>query len=236
MNLADASKRRHRLAGRTSPTSTRLPDSFSERQRVSSPSASTEPDETGKHNTEVSPRICSPPKSDAWMTAAAPTDPLSGVEEKPLGSGDEGAQLEKKEAPENVGCLDSFPVGDTSVFVESRRDLVHEKNSHCQAQDGNEEPENNCSKHTSKTKHHKHRPRKRKSSRDARFEGQRIPHLVKQRKYRKEDSEEEKHPKKVEDYVLEKLFKKSGNSLFVQNLAWPRPRRPIADGSVCHLC
>uniref|UniRef100_A0A670I4R4 DNA excision repair protein ERCC-6 n=1 Tax=Podarcis muralis TaxID=64176 RepID=A0A670I4R4_PODMU len=150
-------------------------------------------------NLAVSPRICSPPQSDAWMTAAAPTDPLSGVEEKPLGSGDEGAQLEKKEAPENVGCLDSFPVGDTSVFVESRRDLVHEKNSHCQAQDGNEEPENNCSK-----------PRKRKRSRDARFEGQRIPHLVKQRKYQKEDSEEEKHPKKVEDYVLEKLFKKSG--------------------------
>ncbi|CAI5774035.1 excision repair ERCC-6 [Podarcis lilfordi] len=210
VNLPDASKRRHRLAGRTSPTSTRLPDSFSERERVSSPTTAAEPDETVKRSTEESPWICSPPKSNARMTAAAPTDPLSGVEEKPLGSGDEGAQLEKKEAPENMGCLDSFPVGDTSVFVESRRDLVHEKNSHCQAQDGNEEPENNCSKHTSKTKHHKHRPRKRERSRDARFEGQRIPHLVKQRKYRKEDSEEGKHPKKVEDYVLEKLFKKSG--------------------------
>nr|XP_034993651.1 DNA excision repair protein ERCC-6 isoform X2 [Zootoca vivipara] len=209
VNLPHSSERRHRLAGRTSPTSTRLPDSFSERQRVSSPITATEPGETVKHSTEVSPRICSPPQSDAQMTAAASTDPFSGIEEKPLGSGDEGslsrAQLEKKEAPENTGCLDSFPVGDTSVFGESRRDLIHEK-----AQDGNEEPDNNCSKHTSKTKHHKHRPQKRKRSRDARFEGQRIPHLVKQRKYRKGDSEEEKHPKKAEDYVLEKLFKKSG--------------------------
>uniref|UniRef100_A0A8C3LJL3 ERCC excision repair 6, chromatin remodeling factor n=1 Tax=Chrysolophus pictus TaxID=9089 RepID=A0A8C3LJL3_CHRPC len=53
----------------------------------------------------------------------------------------------------------------------------------------------------SKKKHHK----------DAKFEGERIPHLVKQKRYRKEDSEEkELDPKKNDDYVLEKLFKKTG--------------------------
>ncbi|XP_039203591.1 DNA excision repair protein ERCC-6 isoform X1 [Crotalus tigris] len=50
-----------------------------------------------------------------------------------------------------------------------------------------------------------------KGSRGARFEGVPIPHLVKQRKYQKEDCEAGlREPKKSDDYVLEKLFKKSG--------------------------
>ncbi|KAM3836498.1 DNA excision repair protein ERCC-6 isoform 1-T3 [Vipera latastei] len=50
-----------------------------------------------------------------------------------------------------------------------------------------------------------------KGSRGARFEGLPIPHLVKQRKYQKEACEEGlREPKKSDDYVLEKLFKKSG--------------------------
>ncbi|KFZ62302.1 DNA excision repair protein ERCC-6 [Podiceps cristatus] len=57
------------------------------------------------------------------------------------------------------------------------------------------------SKDKSKKKHHK----------DAKFEGERIPHLVKQKRYRKENSEEkEEDSKKNDDYVLKKLFKKSG--------------------------
>lgn len=80
--------------------------------------------------------------------------------------------------------------------------------------------DNNHYKCTSKTKHkvdvlshesHKDKSKK-KHHKDAKFEGERIPHLVKQKRYRKEDSEEkEEDPKKNDDYVLEKLFKKSGN-------------------------
>lgn len=55
-----------------------------------------------------------------------------------------------------------------------------------------------------------------KGSRGARFEGVPVPHLVKQRKYQKEDCEEGlREPKKSDDYVLEKLFKKSGNFLLL---------------------
>ncbi|NXF92830.1 ERCC6 protein, partial [Eubucco bourcierii] len=71
---------------------------------------------------------------------------------------------------------------------------------------------------TSKTKHsvdtlshgrHKDKSKK-KHHKDAKFEGERIPHLVKQKRYRKENSEEEEDSKQNDDYVLEKLFKKSG--------------------------
>eukprot|EP00066_Takifugu_rubripes_P002330 XP_003964192.1 PREDICTED: DNA excision repair protein ERCC-6-like [Takifugu rubripes] len=62
-------------------------------------------------------------------------------------------------------------------------------------------------KHCDKTDSNKHKKRKR--SHDARFEGQRIPHLVKKRTHKKEDPEAE-GPKKSDDYVLAKLFKKSG--------------------------
>ncbi|XP_021254478.1 DNA excision repair protein ERCC-6 isoform X2 [Numida meleagris] len=79
--------------------------------------------------------------------------------------------------------------------------------------------DNDHYKCTSKTKHrvdmlshgsHKEKSKK-KHHKDAKFEGERIPHLVKQKRYRKEDSEEkEEDPKKNDDYVLEKLFKKTG--------------------------
>ncbi|XP_009998650.1 PREDICTED: DNA excision repair protein ERCC-6 [Chaetura pelagica] len=79
--------------------------------------------------------------------------------------------------------------------------------------------DSNHYKCTSKTKHsvnmlshesHKDKSKK-KHHKDARFEGERIPHLVKQKRYRKENNEEkEEDSKKNDDYVLEKLFKKSG--------------------------
>lgn len=64
-------------------------------------------------------------------------------------------------------------------------------------------------KHCDKTESNKHKHKKRKHSHDARFEGHRIPHLVKKRTYKKEDPEAEDQ-KKSDDYVLAKLFKKSG--------------------------
>ncbi|NXP72324.1 ERCC6 protein, partial [Ramphastos sulfuratus] len=71
---------------------------------------------------------------------------------------------------------------------------------------------------TSKTKHRvdtlshgRHKDKsKKKHHKDAKFEGERIPHLVKQKRYRKENCEEEEDSKQNDDYVLEKLFKKSG--------------------------
>lgn len=84
--------------------------------------------------------------------------------------------------------------------------------------------DNNHYKCTSKTKHrvdmlsnesHKNKSKK-KHHKDAKFEGERIPHLVKQKRYRKENSEEkEEDSKKNDDYVLEKLFKKSGNHCYL---------------------
>ncbi|XP_067828711.1 DNA excision repair protein ERCC-6 isoform X2 [Heptranchias perlo] len=84
-------------------------------------------------------------------------------------------------------------------------------------------------KHQSKTKHqvtegeqdralslyrHKDKHKKHKHHKDAYFEGERIPHLVKRRKMKKEEHEEEQKRKELrrqsDDYVLEKLFKKSG--------------------------
>ncbi|KAM8806174.1 DNA excision repair protein ERCC-6 [Eudromia elegans] len=80
--------------------------------------------------------------------------------------------------------------------------------------------ESNHYKCTSKTKHRvdmlpdespKDKSKRKKRHKDAKFEGERIPHLVKQKQYRKENSEEkEEDLKKNDDYVLEKLFKKSG--------------------------
>ncbi|KFW60990.1 DNA excision repair protein ERCC-6 [Pygoscelis adeliae] len=79
--------------------------------------------------------------------------------------------------------------------------------------------DNSHYKRTSKTKHrvdilshesHKDKSKK-KHHKDAKFEGERVPHLVKQKRYRRENSEEkEEDSKKNDDYVLEKLFKKSG--------------------------
>ncbi|XP_039629746.1 DNA excision repair protein ERCC-6 [Polypterus senegalus] len=56
---------------------------------------------------------------------------------------------------------------------------------------------------------HKHK-KKQKHSEDAKFEGHRIPHLVKKKKYHKRNNSDDEDQKKSDDYVLEKLFKKSG--------------------------
>ncbi|KAG7512495.1 DNA excision repair ERCC-6 [Solea senegalensis] len=73
-------------------------------------------------------------------------------------------------------------------------------------------------KHREKRKHcdsankHKHKHKKHKRSHDARFEGQRISHLVKKKTFNKAENEDNGtgEEKKSDDYVLAKLFKKSG--------------------------
>ncbi|XP_075420286.1 DNA excision repair protein ERCC-6 isoform X2 [Tenrec ecaudatus] len=53
----------------------------------------------------------------------------------------------------------------------------------------------------------KEKPKSSKHCKDAKFEGTRIPHLVKKRQYRKQESEAKE--RNNDDYVLEKLFKKA---------------------------
>ncbi|GAA6213831.1 DNA excision repair protein ERCC-6 isoform X1 [Lates japonicus] len=67
-------------------------------------------------------------------------------------------------------------------------------------------------KHCDSTDLDKNKRKKRKHSKDARFEGRRISHLVKKRTYKKEDNadNEREDQKQSDDYVLAKLFKKSG--------------------------
>uniref|UniRef100_A0A4W4DUE8 DNA excision repair protein ERCC-6 n=1 Tax=Electrophorus electricus TaxID=8005 RepID=A0A4W4DUE8_ELEEL len=75
---------------------------------------------------------------------------------------------------------------------------------------------NTPQKHREKKKHcvlTSHRHRRRKHREDAHFEGHRISHLVKKRRYKREESdaqEEKKDEQENDDYVLAKLFKKSG--------------------------
>lgn len=81
-------------------------------------------------------------------------------------------------------------------------------------------------KHREKRKHcdsadsDKHKRKKRKHSQDARFEGHRISHLVKKRTFKKADGEDS-GTGKSDDYVLAKLFKKSGK-IFVHKRHHPR--------------
>uniref|UniRef100_A0A8D0ABM0 DNA excision repair protein ERCC-6 n=1 Tax=Sander lucioperca TaxID=283035 RepID=A0A8D0ABM0_SANLU len=71
-------------------------------------------------------------------------------------------------------------------------------------------------KHREKRKHcdsadsGKHKHKKRKHSKGSRFEGHRISHLVKKKTFKKAESEDNETEKKSDDYVLAKLFKKSG--------------------------
>lgn len=73
-------------------------------------------------------------------------------------------------------------------------------------------------KHREKRKHcdsaDKRKNKKVKRSREARFEGHRISHLVKKRTLLKEKAEENtaEEQKKSDDYVLSKLLKKSGRN------------------------
>lgn len=128
---------------------------------------------------------------------------------------------------ENAKCVTALVAGEGhgAANADARADL----SLTCDAAGSGEKQEaktedgqfdNNHSKCISKTKHrvdvlshesHKDKSKK-KHHKDAKFEGKRIPHLVKQKQYRRENSEEEQDSKKNDDYVLQKLFKKSGNS------------------------
>ncbi|KAG9470575.1 hypothetical protein GDO78_017340 [Eleutherodactylus coqui] len=81
--------------------------------------------------------------------------------------------------------------------------------------EGNKESEHSVSaapsqlhhKHKAKTKHQDKKKRKKK---DAKYDGERVSHLVKQKPFNKEVLEEHEENRKNDEYVLEKLLKKSG--------------------------
>ncbi|XP_074089238.1 DNA excision repair protein ERCC-6 isoform X2 [Macrotis lagotis] len=110
--------------------------------------------------------------------------------------------------------------------VDTKQDLACEKRSSQAKPDcspESEQTENRLCKHKAKTKHglvegpkalkcqgQKPNSKPSRRSKDAKFEGTRIPHLVKQKQYRKHDEEKEDSEQKNDDYVLEKLFRRSG--------------------------
>ncbi|XP_074152201.1 DNA excision repair protein ERCC-6 isoform X2 [Sminthopsis crassicaudata] len=135
-----------------------------------------------------------------------------------------GTILGNEEKLNSLDFTKSFSsTGDESLDT---KQLPCEKKSLQAKPDGSiesEQTENQFCKHKSKTKHHfvegkdtlKHKGQKQNShtakhSKDAKFEGTRIPHLVKQKQYQKHDEEKEENEQKHDDYVLEKLFKRSG--------------------------
>ncbi|CAH2321613.1 DNA excision repair ERCC-6 isoform X1 [Pelobates cultripes] len=70
-------------------------------------------------------------------------------------------------------------------------------------------PENSHRKHKEKTKHRGKAGKVKKRLKDAKFDGERISHLVKHKPYQKEENEFADR-RTNDDYVLAKLFKKSG--------------------------
>ncbi|KAJ7324478.1 hypothetical protein JRQ81_017498 [Phrynocephalus forsythii] len=208
-NPPESSKRCKYFAEHSPSTCTELSGSVAARRLVRSPSAEAERTNTTKGNSALQIPSSS---NDGARAAANNTDSFSGAECLFVESGEKSlsrAQLEKNRPSDHMGLLNSLPV---SAKCDPQSNLVHESRSHCEEQGSYMQVDNNGRKHSSKRKHHEGTTRKRKHSRDAKFEGERIPHLVKQKKCRKEDTEEEeeKGPKKNDDYVLEKLFKKSG--------------------------
>lgn len=88
-------------------------------------------------------------------------------------------------------------------FIANIPQKHREKKKHCDVTDAGSQPSDK----------HKHKHKKRKHSKNAWFEGHRISHLVKKRRYKREDGEDQRETKdeqKNDDYVLAKLFKKSG--------------------------
>ncbi|KAM6266245.1 DNA excision repair protein ERCC-6 [Porphyrio hochstetteri] len=127
---------------------------------------------------------------------------------------------------ENALCLHTMVPGEVheAAHANAKEDLSLARGADGEKQvatAGKEPLDNTHYKRTSKTKHrveqemlsrksHNVKSNK-KNHQNAKFEGQRIPHLVKQKQFRREHTEEEEEsPKKNDDYVLEKLFKRSG--------------------------
>uniref|UniRef100_A0A8C3YVQ5 DNA excision repair protein ERCC-6 n=1 Tax=Catagonus wagneri TaxID=51154 RepID=A0A8C3YVQ5_9CETA len=150
-------------------------------------------------------------------TLGGETDAASGRQES---SGIRGSG----EGPDSPGTGQTHRTSGEDSMEE--KEGLSDKRESCQVHTEplweNEQTDTSFQKHKSKTKHRvteeetpeKHqrpKPKNSKHRRDAKFEGTRIPHLVKKRQYQRRDNENENEVKERsnDDYVLEKLFKKS---------------------------
>ncbi|XP_006976785.1 DNA excision repair protein ERCC-6 [Peromyscus maniculatus bairdii] len=143
-----------------------------------------------------------------------------------------GSTLEQLSAMSEDGKRSDCPVvyqtsGPSGEASASEKQGPSSKGECCQVQTGpalvSEQTEGHFCKHKSKRKHDaakeetpekclpKQKAKNSKHCRDAKFEGTRVPHLVKKRRYRQQNPEQEGAAKErsSDDYVLEKLFKKS---------------------------
>ncbi|XP_030342587.1 DNA excision repair protein ERCC-6 isoform X2 [Strigops habroptila] len=221
----DASKGDFHLTEGSSPKCTKLSNSYSTTHVTSSSSKAIETSEETKGNLEAFDQ-----NSYAKDNAQAATNINSfnkSKEEDLEGADKSTSHLLPGDAgsSENTNCLDPMVAGEipgaANVNVKGDFSLTCDaagswEKQVAKTEDGQLDNHYKC---TSKTKHrvdilshesHKDKSKK-KRHKDAKFEGERIPHLVKQKRYRRENSEEkEEDSKKNDDYVLEKLFKKSG--------------------------
>ncbi|KAL4699330.1 hypothetical protein H8959_011987 [Pygathrix nigripes] len=170
-----------------------------------------------------------PLKDDPHMSSNVASNDRLGEETNTVSGPEESSVISG-----NGECSNSSGTGKTSrpsgdESIDEKLGLSYKRERPNQAQTEsfweNKQMENNFCKHKSKTKHQsvaeeetlekhlrpKQKPKNPKQCRDAKFEGTRIPHLVKKRRYRKQDSENKSEAKEQsnDDYVLEKLFKKS---------------------------
>ncbi|XP_047616468.1 DNA excision repair protein ERCC-6 [Phacochoerus africanus] len=168
------------------------------------------------------------PLKDAPQTPRSPTS-----SDRLGGETDAESRLQESSGIRGNGeCSDSPGIGKMcrtpgEDSIEEKEGLSDKRES-CQVQTEplweNEQTDTSFQKHKSKTKHlvteeetlekhlrPKQKPKNSKHRRDAKFEGTRIPHLVKKRQYQRQDNENESEVKERsnDDYVLEKLFKKS---------------------------
>ncbi|XP_006874667.1 PREDICTED: DNA excision repair protein ERCC-6 [Chrysochloris asiatica] len=171
-----------------------------------------------------------PLKGDAPQTSNHLTSSDQLVEEKHLQVNADCQLQESSMISENRECSNSPAFSKAcrtadEESTEEKQDLSYKGSHHSQAKPWeNERTGNHFYKHKSKTKHHnvveeslethlgqKDNSRCSKHRTGVSFEGTRIPHLVKKRRYRKQDCADERNTKEWnnDDYVLEKLFKKA---------------------------
>uniref|UniRef100_A0A2K6LGX2 DNA excision repair protein ERCC-6 n=1 Tax=Rhinopithecus bieti TaxID=61621 RepID=A0A2K6LGX2_RHIBE len=160
-----------------------------------------------------------PLKDDPHMSSNVASNDRLGEETNTVSGPEESSVISG-----NGECSNSSGTGKTSrpsgdESIEEKLGLSYKRERPNQVQTEsfweNKQMENNFSVAEEETleKHlrPKQKPKNPKQCRDAKFEGTRIPHLVKKRRYRKQGSENKSEAKEQsnDDYVLEKLFKKS---------------------------
>ncbi|XP_077207126.1 DNA excision repair protein ERCC-6 isoform X2 [Paroedura picta] len=213
---AGACKKHCPSSERSSSKLRKLPASFSAGLGAGSPTAAMGSVQRTKENAEAFLQTTGLPALGAQV-AAGNTALITREEEKDQETPERPqswVQRGETGEPGNPGPVNSSSAGEKQhPFVLGNAGPGEEQEGGF----GSEQPDNSPGKRTAKLKHshpeHESRmgPSKRvRCSRDAKFEGERIPHLVKKRKYQKEDKKEERVSQKNDDYVLEKLFKKSG--------------------------